>query len=137
MRGRPRKPTAVALLHNVDREHATRWRKQQRDKEPTNTDPLPADPPEYFTELQRDCYQEIIVGCHKDVLTIADAQMVEIIAVLLAKFRERRGDVHPNIIGKLFSGFDRLGMSPSARSKVQAVKRGEDEKDNPLSEFAA
>lgn len=133
---RPRLPTKVAILHGRNKTNPGRFARQNRDGEPQNTDPLPPEAPDWMTEAQKEIYQGIIKVCHKDVLTVADIYTVETVAVLICKFRERQGDVNPNIIGKIYSGLDRLGMSPSARSKVSAVKR-EDAKQNPLNEFAA
>lgn len=135
-RGRPRLPTKIAILHGRAKNEPGRFARQNRDNEPQNTDPLPAEPPEWMTDLQKDVYLEIVQTCHKDVLTIADRATVEMVATLLCRFRAKQGDVSPNLIGKLYSGLDRLGMSPSARSKVSAVKR-DDGKQNPLREFAA
>ncbi|MCC6489165.1 MAG: hypothetical protein IT364_16820 [Candidatus Hydrogenedentes bacterium] len=133
---RARLPTKVAILHGTHKANPGRFARQGRENEPQNTDPLPPDPPDWMTEPQKEVYSYIIRICHKDVLTIADQSIVEMVAVLLCKFRAKQGDVHPNLIGKLYSGLDRLGMTPSARSKVSAVKR-DNGKQNPLSEFAA
>ena len=133
---RPRLPTKLAVLHGTNTANPARFARQGRENEPKNTDPLPVDPPDWMTEAQKEVYSYIVRTCHKDVLTIADQATVEMVATLLCKFRAKQGDISPNLIGKLYSGLDRLGMSPSARSKVSAVKR-EDGKQNPLNEFAA
>lgn len=89
-----------------------------------------------MTEQQAEAYTEVVSRCHKDVLCVADQMVVEMVACLIAEYRTSPDDMSVNKIGKLFTGLDKLGMSPASRSKVQAMKRDGNEKD-PLDEFAA
>lgn len=130
---RPRKPT---VLHMLKGTNPSRMRRQQRDKEPETAGPLPPNAPEWMSEHQQDCYLEVIAKMHKDVLSCADGPIVELIACLISEMRLNHGDLSGNKMGRLLSGLERLGMTPSSRSKVQAMPR-EDKTENPLDEFAA
>ena len=134
---RPRKPTALAVLKGADKANPWRWKKQNRENEPTPNGPLPEEPPEWLNEEQAAAYKEIVARCHKDVLCIADTMIVELGATLVAEMRMNGGELSVAKIGRLMSILDRLGMTPSARSKVQAMNRDEEDKNNPLNEFAA
>lgn len=100
--------------------------------------PLDASPPAYLTPEQRVVYMEVIRRSHKDVMCQADGPIVEFVAVTLELCRRVNWEINPNVLGKFLAALDKLGMSPSSRSKV-ALARREDakKKDNPLKEFAA
>lgn len=131
--GRPRKPT---VLHMLKGTNPSRMRRQQRDKEPETTGPLSADAPDWMSEHQQDCYREVVSKMHKDVLCSADGPLVEMVACLISEMRTNQGDMNGSKMGRLLSGLERLGMTPSSRSKVQAMPR-DDKPASPLDEFAA
>jgi phage terminase small subunit len=128
-----RKPTAIHILKGSN---PTRMRRQGRQNEPESLGPLSPTAPEWMSEDQAHAYKEVVSRCHKDVLCVADTMIVELVAVLVDEMRRRQGDLSVAKIGKLMSGLDRLGMTPAARSKVQAMKR-DGEEESTLSEFVA
>jgi len=83
---------------------------------------------------QQRYYREIVARCHKDVLCVADVTVVCMAACLSNEFEETQGTMNIARVRTLSSLMDKLGMSPSARSKVQAVNRMKKEK-SPLDEF--
>jgi len=133
MAGRPRKPTAVQELKGADRK-PSRWLRQGRDKEPQPLGPLTFEPPVHLTELQKEAYQHLVENAHPKVLCQADSAIVEMGAVLLARFRSELDEFPMSKFKPLISILDRLGMTPSARSKVQAMPDNEDP-DGDLKEF--
>ena len=131
---RPRKPTAMQELKGANKVNPERWARQKRVNEPKPVVYLTFEPPEYFTEPQKDAYVHLVENAHPKVLCQADSAIVELGAMLLAKFREDPDNFSVAKIGKLLSVLDRLGMTPSARSKVQAMDDGEDP-NGDLGEF--
>ena len=92
------------------------------------------EPPEYFTEPQKDAYLHLVENAHPKVLCQADSAVVEMGAILLARFRAELDEFPMSKFKSLLSVLDRLGMTPSARSKVQAMPDNEDP-DGDLKEF--
>ena len=136
-----RKPTNLLRLTGADKKNPKRFAKQNRQNEPRDLGPITIEPPDWMGPLQQEYYINIVNQCPKNVLTNADIQIVETLALLLARNRviamDPEQDFSANIIGKIFSGLSHLGMTPASRSKVSAVNRDENAKENPLSEFAA
>lgn len=131
---RTRIPTARALLTNNDKVNPARWKRQLRDMEPDPLGPLTMDPPAWMSDEQGKQYREVVSRCHKDVLCVADVVTVSMVACLTAHFIEQEGEMSIQKMRTLSTLLDKLGMSPAARSKVQAVNRAKKTKDE-LDEF--
>lgn len=131
---RNRNPTAIQQLKGADKVNPERWQRQGRKNEPQPLSPLTFEPPEHLTQLQKDAYTHLVENAHPKVLCQADSAIVEMGAVLLARFRSELDEFPMTKFKSLISVLDRLGMTPSARSKVQAVPDTEDP-DGDLKEF--
>ena len=106
--------------------------KEQRGGEPEGTDPIRYEPPDWMDEECAAEYQSICRNCHLNVLSVADEQVVQMVACLFVDFRtlaKQRKMMRADYIGKLFAGLNYLGMTPASRSKVQAIKRNEEDKN--------
>jgi phage terminase small subunit len=134
MAGRPRKPTAVQQLKGANKVNPERWDRQGRKNEPKPLGPLTFEPPIHLTQLQKEAYRHLVDNAHPKVLCQADSAVVEMGAVLLARFRSELDEYPLSRYKTLLSILDRLGMTPSARSKVQAMPDNEDP-DGDLKEF--
>ena len=84
---RPRKPTAMQELKGANKVNPERWARQGRKNEPQPLGPVSKEPPEYFTEPQKDAYLHLVENAHPKVLCQADSAVVEMGAILLARFR--------------------------------------------------
>lgn len=137
-----RLPASLKLLKGDNKEHATRWRRQGRDEELAMSmaslpmDHLNTPPPDWMTPAQARTFTEMLWRAHKDVMSAADLPQVEMLACLV-EYCRRIGyqNAHPNVLGKLQSCLDHLGMNPASRGKVAAAMRKKKEQD-PLDEFA-
>jgi phage terminase small subunit len=116
---RPRKPTKLLAItggydKNPGRLSATRG------DEPFEQRAL-GEPPPHLDAKQRVTWAEIERIAPEGVLTHADRLIVEIAAVLLARFR-RCGELMPIVeVTRLQSILGELGLTPAARSKVVPV----------------
>lgn len=116
---RPRKPTQLLALtggydNNPGRLNAARG------DEPIEQRAL-GDPPEHLAPPQRATWLELERIAPAGVLTFADRPIVELAAVLLARFR-RAGELMPiPEITRLQSLLAELGLTPAARSKVRVA----------------
>ena len=131
---RSRTPTAIQKLKGADKVNPERWARQNRKNEPKPLGPLTFEPPEHLTEPQKDAYRHLVENAHPKVLCQADSAIVELGAVLLSRFRTELDEFPMSKFKPLISILDRLGMTPSARSKVQAMPDTEDP-DGDLKEF--
>lgn len=130
---RTRKPTNILQLKGGFKSHADRAR--ARANEPTPLGPLDTKPPSWLTEAQRVCYTEIMDTCHPDVLSTADATVVQLVACLTAEFRENPGKMPVARMVRLMTGLGMLGMTPADRSKVAGI--GANRRDSPYAKFAS
>lgn len=116
---RPRKPTSLLAItggydNNPGRLNASRG------DEPIEQRAL-GDAPGHLEAPQRAAWAEIERIAPPGVLTHADRLVVELTAVLWARFR-RAGEVMPlPEFTRLQSLLGELGLTPAARSKVKAV----------------
>ncbi len=133
--GPVRTPTPLLKLKGTFKHSPAHYR-EQRGNEPEGTDPIRSEPPEWMNEEQAEEYRVICRNCHLNVLSIADEQLVQMVACLFVEFRtlaKKRVLMRADYIGKLMNGLSILGMTPASRSKVQAIKR-DDEKKNPFNQ---
>lgn len=117
---RPRKPTTLlALSGGLDKNPG---RYADRALEPVEQRAL-GDAPGHLEAPQRAAWAEIERISPEGVLTHADRLIVELAAVLLAKFR-RAGELMPLAeVTRLQSILGELGLTPATRSKVTVIAR--------------
>lgn len=116
---RPRKPSNLLALSGGYDNNPGRLNAMRGD-EPIEQRAL-GDPPEHLAPPQRAAWAELERIAPPGVLTHADRAIVELAAVLLARFR-RAGELLPMPeITRLQSLLAELGLTPAARSKVRVV----------------
>lgn len=116
---RPRKPTPLLALTGGYDKNPGRF-SATRGEEPIEQRAL-GEPPQHLNPAQRVTWAELDRIAPAGVLTHADRLIVEVAAVLLARFR-RAGELMPIAeITRLQSILGELGLTPSARSKVVPV----------------
>lgn len=121
--GRRAQPTELAQLKGADKKNPQRY----RGKMPKSKLPLgPA--PEYMTDEQKACWDELSFYAIPGVLTGADKQVLEVTANLLAEYRENPNKFPVGKYRPLFSGLAVMGMTPSDRRKL-AVEKPKDDDD--------
>ena len=91
------------------------------------------EPPETFTDQERELWRKIAKMVPAGVVTGSDGLIMEALARYWAKFRETKSeDITAAQVGQLIAGCNALCMSPQSRTKIQAPK---DEKKNPFEGF--
>jgi phage terminase small subunit len=113
--GRPRLPAELHEISGACLDQPGR----RRPPSPKSPRPLGDLPPELAPDAAQ-CWREIAGEAPPGVLTGADRGVVEIAAVLRAKFR--RGEAPPAELGLLLRALCEMGMSPASRGKVAPVK---------------
>jgi hypothetical protein len=121
-------PREIAELKGADKKNPQRYRNEV----PKNSNPVGL-APEDMTPEQQKCYFELTSYAIPNVLTQADSTIVELAASLLAEFRKDRSKFPANKIGHLMSCLTHLGMTPSARTKLNVSK---EKPKNPYSDDA-
>lgn len=129
--GRPTTPTALKEIRGSFKRHPER----RKDGEPVPTRGIgPA--PEYFCQVQRDIWDEIVGQMYPGVLGEADRLALEIMVTLVYRFRWANGETIQPLMGaelaRLTSLLSQFGMTPSDRTKI-VVPKGE--KKNPFSDL--
>jgi hypothetical protein len=123
---RPRTPTEVLDLRGAFKINPQR----KREVGPKALAGLGA-PPAHLNDAARACWVEAVGNAPAGVLTAGDRILVEIVARLLAKFREDW--LTGAEFGQLGQALGKLGWTPADRSRVSAVK--EEPKADPFAEF--
>lgn len=121
---RPRKPTKVHELTGAFKKNPDR--KAARSGEPVPVSDIDATPPPHFDEYQGKVYLEVLSQIPPRVATVSDKIIVEVTAVLLARFRTD-SDFKTADLGLLMKNLSQLGMTPADRSKISvpdAPKKG-------------
>lgn len=121
-------------------------RRAARANEPVPSGPL-GDPPEYFNEVQRAIWHELVLQVPEGVLTIADRMLVEIYCTLVARHRggAKDGEDRPappetlkaaeyNLIISILS---RMGLTPADRSRINAPTTKKQAVEDTFAELAA
>ena len=124
---RPRTPTALLEARGAFKKDPAR----RRAGEPVVTTPA-GQAPEHFTELQVSAWREILQYAPPGVITSADRQHVEQLAILLAQYRVEGDDFHLNKRLALIKMLGHLGMNPSDRAKLSIPTQ---KIDNPFAKF--
>jgi phage terminase small subunit len=78
--------------------------------------------PSYLSELQRECWAEIVKLAPPGALKMADRGLVEIAARVWAKIRASGDQFEARDIARLQSAFAAMGMTPADRSRVKVEK---------------
>src|SRR5690349_11656337 len=112
MAGRPRKPSNVLELRGTFKKDPQRRRTPVKAPE----GPFGA-APDRFDDEQRACWDEILGLIPPAILAKADRVQVELLATLLAEFRQAYYAFPAQKIGHMRILLDGLGMSPSGREK--------------------
>ena len=110
---RPRKPTKMLELSGAFVKDPQR----RRDPEPEPTGPI-GSPPDGLTPGAVKAWREIAKSCG-GWLTDADRPTLEVVAVLMDKFRQ--GDIMGVELGALRSMLGELGCNPAGRSKISVA----------------
>jgi hypothetical protein len=130
MAGRPRKPSNVLELKGAFKKDPSRG--VARANEPVALKEI-GDAPAHLSPEVAACWVEIVGLAHKGVLCEVDRLIVEHTAHMLAHLRVMDWRAHPSILIRFEACLGKLGMTPSDRSKVSAIKK--DEQKNPYAEF--
>lgn len=132
---RPRKPTATLELTGAFKKNPQRA--AARKGEPKPSGPLGA-PPDYLSETERACWNELSELSPAGVLTNADRPLVELGSRLWAKIREDGiGGKYGVTVGEIAQYKDcliRMGLTPVDRSKINLAPN--EEQKNEFEEFA-
>jgi hypothetical protein len=80
-------------------------------------------PPNYFSESQKDAWNEIVRLLPSTVLQATDRLAVELTARLISRFRSQDDeDVTMAQVAQIRTALATLGMTPADRSRVTAAK---------------
>jgi len=116
---RPRKPTKVLEMQGAYK--ANPQRKKERVNEPKPDTDI-GNPPRGFTAAQKKIWQEMIDITPDGVITRMDRFILEVVSVMLCRFREaytgRGKPLQSSEYGILMRALTSLGMTPADRSKV-------------------
>jgi hypothetical protein len=109
---RPRKPSNVLELKGSFKKNP------QRARTPVKAPEGPfGPPPPRFDEEQRSCWYEVLELIPPAILAHADRVQVELLATLLAEFRQAYYAFPAQKIGHLRLCLDALGLTPASREK--------------------
>jgi phage terminase small subunit len=111
---RPRTPTNILDLKGAFKTHPERKRKS----EPKGNGDFNTAPPKHLNLKQKKTWKEVIALVPAGVLTGSDLIHVEIVACLLAEFRELKGMLETSRITRLTSEMGKIGLNPSARASL-------------------
>lgn len=125
---RPRKPTKILEISGSFKGRPER--KKQREGEPQPTDDV-GRPPKHLTTQQRRVWREIVKKTPPGVITTMDACSLEIVVVLLDRFRQANSGNTERLQGAelsaLMRGLAGMGMTPADRSKVTVPVKDADQ----------
>ncbi len=113
-----RKPTVVHELSGAFKKNPQR----RRTHEPVPRGGIgPA--PDWFTDSQRQCWDDVVTACPDGVATSSDRLSLEVLAVLLDQFRREAGEMKAGLISRLDILLCRFGLAPADRSRVEVPKQ--------------
>ena len=116
---RPRKPTKILELKGSFRGRP--GREKQREGEPKPAADV-GRPPRHLTTEQKKVWREITSKTPEGVITAMDRCSLEIVCVLLDRFRQANAGIAERLqaaeLSALMRGLSSLGMTPADRSKV-------------------
>ena len=111
---RPRTPTAVLDLSGAYKTHPER----RRDKEPEVDTNIDKTAPDYLEELEKRCWDELVRQIPAGVLSSSDLTSLEIVAKLLAEWREDSRKMSTARIARMTNEMGKFGLNPSARASL-------------------
>ena len=127
---RPRKPSNVLALTGSFKVHPERA--AARANEPAGDGEI-GDAPAHFDDAARKCWLEIVGLCHAGTLCHADRLVVEHGARVLAALRASPDYEDTKLMIRLEATLGKLGLTPADRSRVNVMKKKENE--NPFGKF--
>lgn len=127
---RPRKPSNVLELNGAFKKDPQRRRASV--KPPAG--PV-GDAPAHFDEHQLQCWNEVVEQAPPGVLKASDRSSVELLATLLAEFRQAPYAFNAAKHGNTLKLLQQFAMTPSSRENFSL--KSEDEAPDELREFRA
>ena len=124
---RPRTPLASAQASGAADHNPKRFADRV---EPVARGPL-GPLPNYFNDLQRDQWNELIARMPEGVLVSGDEYIVELTVLLLMRMRSFEDPLKPVEIGHLRACLGSLGLTPADRTRVNGSHESKKE-DDPL-----
>jgi phage terminase small subunit len=116
-----RTPTNILKLKGSLRHDKARH--ANRVNEPQPTEAIDEKPPPWMNAEQKETYRYLVATAPANVLSRADGFIVQVVAVLLAEFRSDPENFSAAKHSLLLTGLGHLGMTPTHRSKVTAMKQ--------------
>lgn len=128
--GRPRKPSNVLELSGAFKRNPQRRRDTVKARELGL-----AGAPERFDDVQRECYDDIVRLAPPGVLKASDQPSVELLAVLMAEFRQAPYAFVAAKHAATLKLLQQFAMTPSSRENFSV--KTDDEPADELREFRA
>ena len=125
---RPRTATNILEAKGAFKHNPARGK--ERENEPTVDVEFPKAPPKHLTTKQKGCWREVVSITPAGVLTGADILIVEVIAVLLAEFRDDAAEFKTARLTRLTSEMGKIGLTPSSRAGLTVQKPKVNKFDN-------
>lgn len=139
---RPRTPLPIAEATGAIEKNKKRF--EGRDKVPLPQGPI-GEPPNYFDDVDRDLWREVVELPAPGILTSADRLLVEITVKLLRRLRlieyaepeegRQRQQITPLTgveMGHLRACLGSMGCTPADRTRVHAGDDGKEKSQDPL-----
>lgn len=114
---KPRTPTRILDIRNAFKKHPER--RKLRQNEPTENAPL-GDPPSRLNEVQSRIWREVQSELVDGVALASDRRAFGTLVRLLE--REERGELDKGDLAQMTKLYERFGMTPADRSRVQVAK---------------
>jgi len=115
--GRLHQPVELARLKGADKKNPQRYRGEV----PKHSDPV-GEPPAHLSDKAQAAWQELVAKCIPGVLTKADELPLEMLANLLAEYREDPHGFPTSRWTALWAAFGKFGMTPSDRRTLAVEK---------------
>ncbi|MEW8230367.1 MAG: hypothetical protein AB2745_08590 [Candidatus Thiodiazotropha endolucinida] len=112
---RNRTASNILELKGAFRKNPNRARKNEPKVDTANVNKRP---PAKLTADQKKTWRELIKAIPAGVLSNSDRIQVEIVACLLAEFRDRKGQIPTDRITRLTTEMGKLGLNPSGRASL-------------------
>ena len=116
--GRPLTPTSILDASGAFKRHPERKNKN----EPIVTNPFPDSPPLFLSDQEKACWNEVVSLAPAGVLTASDPLIVEVIARLLAEYRELGPEMLITKVTRLCQEMAKIGLTPSGRAGLSVEK---------------
>lgn len=117
---RPRTATNILEARGAFKNHPGRGK--ERVNEPTTNIQFPKSAPKHLSAKEKACWREVVSITPAGVLTGADVLIVEVIAILLAEFRESKAEFQTARLTRLTCEMGKIGLTPSSRAGLSVEK---------------